>query len=95
MNTKPSLIHGLIILLVNCAHALAVNLQLDFSALSGLGYKQRSTPHLHSGRDCQPDVSGCSALHGPHHLHQHDMVCPSAGGAGPLLSLAGRITQQL
>ena len=86
-------------------NALAVNPKLDSklfkdlllleSALSGLGYKQRSTPHLNSGRDCQFDVSGCSALYGPHHIHQHDMVCPPAGGACPLLSLAGRITEQI
>lgn len=63
---------------------------LKVSGLSGAGDQQRSAPHLHGGGDGQPDVGGRSALHGPHHLHQHDLVGAPAGGAGPLLPLAGR-----
>lgn len=82
---------------LNLMHAF--NLYRDISllafALSGIGDKQCSTPLLDRGRDSQPDVSGCSALHGPDHIHQHDMVCSSAGGAGPLLPLAGSIKKSV
>lgn len=57
----------------------------------GFSYHQCSAPHFHSGRNGQPNVGGCSALHGPYYVHKHDLVCTTTGGAGPLLSLEGRI----
>lgn len=66
----------------------------ELLCLPGLGDQQLSSELLHGGRDGQPDVCGRPALHGPHHLHQHDLVGPPAGGAGPLLPLAGRINTE-
>lgn len=60
----------------------------------GSGDWQRCQAHLHSGGDRKPDVGGRAALHGPGHLHQHDLVCPPAGGAGCLLPVAGTIAWQ-
>ena len=56
---------------------------------AGLGDHQFSQKVFHGRGDRQPHVRGCPEVHGPGHVHQHDLVSPSAGRPCPLPPVAG------
>lgn len=47
---------------------------------------------FYSGRGGQPDVCGCTKVHGPDHLPEHVVVCSSPDYSGTLFPLAGTFT---
>lgn len=54
-----------------------------------LSHHQLSKAHLHCGRNCQPDVSGCPAVHGSDDFPELVVVCATSDHSSFLLPLAG------
>lgn len=62
---------------------------LTLSCSSVLGHHKLSEALIHCGGNCQPDVRGRSAFHGPGALPQHAVVCAAPDIPGSVLPLAG------
>lgn len=62
---------------------------LKLSALSVLSHHKLCKALIYCGRNCQPDVSGCPALHGPDDFPEHAVVCTTPDISGFIFPLAG------
>lgn len=62
---------------------------LKLSPLSVLSHHKLSKALIYCWRNCQPDVSGCPAFHGPDDFPEHVVVCTTPDISSFVFPLAG------